>query len=363
MSGIKCAVVAAFFGPYYNNFVASLIAFEKGMKRQGNSVIYVFPKEIEMYSWIGRVRESNPNIYFVKYDPYSLNNLLQMRKIFKNEKIDIVYAHMSGWDVTVRLATPKLPVIWHMHMNTNVSTLKKKVRNWIKFHVLGFGKTYHIAVSQPGTDAINSLNPHNKCICILNALDFSRLTIDDNKRKQVQMPTILMFGWAPYVKGVDLAIDACEKINASGNSVRLCISSQEKTYEYVRKRFSEQPKWLELIPPTNNVSELYQQATIMLSASRSEGFSYALQEALYMGLPLICSDIPGTNWTNEFQSVRTFTSENVKELIEQISATVIHEISKNEIQENRDLLQRKYSLDVWAEKTVKIVSDIAKQRK
>lgn len=363
MSSIKCAVVAAFFGPYYNNFVASLVAFDEKMKCEGSTVIYVFPKEVETYSWIERIRRVNPNIYFVRYDPYSLDNFLQMRRIFKEEKIDIVYAHMSGWDVTVRFAAPTLPVIWHMHMNTNVSTLKKRIRNWVKFRVLGFGRTYHIAVSQPGTDAINSLKPRNRCICVPNALDRSRLTIDDARRKQAQMPTILLFGWAPHVKGVDLAIDACQKINAAGDQVKLCISAQEKTYEYVKKCFSEQPKWLELFPPTDNVSELYQQATIMLSTSRSEGFSYALQEALYMGLPLICSDIPGTNWTSEFRAVRVFASENVEELIKQIKEAIAFGISEEEVCENRYLLKKKYSLDVWAGKTVRIVSDIVERRK
>ena len=363
MSGIKCAVVAAFFGPYYNNFPASLAAFDQKMKSEGNAVFYVFPDKVRDYAWVERIRALNPDVYFVRFAPYSLGNVCKMRAIFKKEKPDIIYSHMSGWDVTVRFAAPTLPVIWHMHMNTNVSTRKKRARNWVKFHILGFGKTYHIAVSQPGTDAINSLKPHNQCVFLPNALDFSRLTIDDAARKQVQTPTVLLFGWAPYVKGADLAIDACERLNAAGTAVKLCISAQDETYAYVKKRFSDQPEWLELLPPTDDVSKLYQRATIMLSASRSEGFSYALLEALYMGLPLVCSDIPGTSWTKEFQAVRTFPSENVEELIAQLQAAITHGITAEEIRANRALLKREYSLDSWTEAAVKIISDTVKQGK
>ena len=72
---ISCAFIASYYGPYYSNFVASMIAFEKEMQKLNNKVIYIFPQEVEKFEWIELLKKENKSIYFVPYKPKSLGNI------------------------------------------------------------------------------------------------------------------------------------------------------------------------------------------------------------------------------------------------------------------------------------------------
>ena len=346
---MKCAFIASFYGPYYSNFVASMIAFDKKMKHEGNSVFYVLPKETESFAWMEAFKKQNDNIYFLEYKPHSIKNIISLRKIFKKENTNIVYSHMCGWDFTSRIATPKLPVVWHMHMNVNVKNKIKRIKNFIKFKFMGFGKTYHIAVSQPVMDAINSLKPHNRCVAIENAIDFSRITPKTSTDKAQNCKSVLLFGWQPQVKGLDIALDACEKLISEGKGVKLLVSAQEKTYEYMSERYEKIPDWVDLVEPTSDVSSLYSNVDIMLSASRSEGFSFSLAEAIYCGLITVVSDLPGTSWSSEFDARYEFKSGDPDSLKIALEKAMNRNITVDEQQGNKQLLEQKYSMNIWAD--------------
>lgn len=346
---MKCAFIASFYGPYYSNFVAAMIAFDKKMKQEGHSVFYILPEETENFEWMPILKEQNDNIYFLEYKPYSFNNFFALKKIFRKEKVDLIYSHMCGWDLTARFAAPVTPIVWHMHMNVNITNKIKFIKNWIKFRIFGFGKTYHIAVSNPVAKAINSLNPKNKCTTIQNGIDFSRLQVKTQNTTKSKEKNILIFGWAPYVKGLDIALDACEKLSASGLSFKLLVSAQEKTYGYVASRYNELPEWLQMIEPTSDVASLYNKADIMLSASRSEGFSFALAEAIYNGCVTVVSDIEGTSWSNGFKARFEFHSEIAESLTTALTKAIHYTITQEESEFNKNILQTQYSIEVWAD--------------
>ena len=362
MKNIRCAFVASFYGPYYSSFVAAMVSFDKMMQGKGQDVIYILPKETQNFDWIKVFQKQNNKIYFINYKPYSFNNLKSLRKIFKAEKINLIYSHMCGWDITAHFAAPFTPIIWHMRMGVDNVNPKKKIKNWIKFNILGFGKTYHIAVSQPVTDAINSFKPHNKCVTIQNALDLSRLIPkSDNINKEYK--EVLLFGWEPRVKGLDITLDACQKLIEQGKNFKLLVSAQEKTYEYIKNQYDVSPEWLELLEPTSDVSSLYSRADIMVSASRSEGFSFSLAEAIYSGCVTVVSDIPGTSWSSEFNARYEFESGNADALKTALENALNHQITKQEQDTNRQILEQKYSMDVWSKSVYNELKSIFSKEK
>lgn len=360
---MKCAFIASFYGPYYSNFVAAMIAFDERMKQEGHSVFYILPKETEFFEWMDAFKKQNDNIYFLDYKPYSFNNLFALKKIFKKENVDLIYSHMCGWDFTAHFASPFTPIVWHMHMNVNIVNKVKRLKNFIKFKILGFGRTYHIAVSQSVTDAINYLKPNNKCITIQNAIDFSRITPKANIDTLRHTKEILLFGWQPQVKGLDITLDACEKLINEGKNIKLLVSAQENTYEYMNKRYDKMPEWVELLEPTSDVSSLYTRSDIMLSASRSEGFSFALAEAIYSGLVTVVSDIPGTSWSSEFDARYEFKSGDSDSLKNALISALNHTITEEEQNSNRQILKDKYSMDVWADSVYKELNLIFNKKK
>ncbi len=356
---MKCACVASYFGPYNGNFISSLIALHDEMSKHGHEMCYVFPKEADNFEWMHFLREKTNSIYCIPYHGLRINDIIKLKEIFKKENVDLIYSRMCGWDFAAHFAAPLTPIVWHMDMCVNLDTLSKRIKNWIKFHILSFGKTYHLAVSNAVAEIINSLKPVNPCVGIPNALEFDRLPknfVDTCKKIPYK---ILVFGWAPIVKGLDTVLNACEILNKDYNIIELIVSSQEKTYKYIDERYKEKsPTWLKLLPPTNQIADVYNQVDIMISASRSEGFSYCLAEAIYCGLPVVYSDISGTSWAREFQNTHRFKVADVDDLCRAIIECIKIGITHDEQQNNRDLLEKNYSMNNWATKIVGFLESI-----
>jgi len=357
MKKIKCGFISSFDGPYYSNFVASIISLEKNMQQRGIETVYIFPSKDKDFEWMNSLRELTDKIYFLEYKPKSLSNFVKVREIFKKEKVNLIYSRMSGWDFIARFAFPFLPVIWHMDYRVNVVDKKRRFLNLIKFRLLGFGKTYHIAASLPVADAINTLRPKNKAVGIVNSVDFSRL----NKKESHSITKpykLLIFGWLPEVKGLDTTLDAVTKLNENELKYELLISSQPLTEEYMEERYGNNiPSFVKMLPPTDNVAELYDEADIMISASRSESFSFCLAEAIYSGLPVVFSDIPGTSWAKEFKCAHEFKTGDADDLIRALKG-VRDKITDEELNFNRELMQQKYSMDAWSEKIIDYINEI-----
>ena len=356
---MKCALVASYYGPYYSNFVASMLAFHDGMTKNGHEVFYVLPREAESFEWLPLLKKKTKRIYFIEYHGFAWKDICSLRKIFKFENVDLIYSHMCGWDFSAHFAAPFTPIVWHMRMGVNLKPFAKMVKNWIKFHILGFGKTYHVAVSDAVTGIINSLHPLHRCLSIPNALETNRLPLSFVTPFKEKPYRLLVFGWQPTTKGLDTVIDACELMNKHEILIELLVSAQDKTYEYIRKYYQKcPPGWLKLLPPTSDVASIYSQADMMVSASRSEGFSFCLAEALYCGLPVIYSDIPGTSWAGEFKCAHIFKTADSVDLCRAINECIRQGFTKKQQEINRELVNRKYTMDVWTRKVIDFLESI-----
>lgn len=360
---LRICVISSFMGPYYSNYVASMIALEVEFQKRNNSTIYILPEEVKKFSWVDKLKRYNNNLYFIKYAPRTISNFLNIRRIIKNNKIDIIYSRMGGWDETVRMACPFMPIIWHIDMGVNLSPRIKWFKNWLKYKILALWNTHILTVSEPASKAVNSLHPHFASIYIPNALDISRLKIRHGERKNSSKDNVkklLIFAYSPINKGLDLTLDALEKLNKETIKFNLLVSAQKNTYEYISQRYREKPNWVTLIPPTDDVSSLYEQADAMMLPSLSEGFSYCLAEAIYTGLPVIYSNIPGNLWAGEFRKTYICEKGNSDDIKRAICEFSEDKISEEDQDYNRDLMNNKYSLDKWTEKVVDVLEGIVK---
>ena len=98
----------------------------------------------------------------------------------------------------------------------------------------------------------------------------------------------------------------------------------------------------------------------MMIPSLSEGFSYCLAEAIYTGLPVIYSDIPGNLWASEFRKTyicKKGSSEDIKRAICEFAKD---KISIDDQEYNRDLMKDKYSLEEWTRKVADVLEGIVK---
>lgn len=356
-------MIASYGGPYGGNFIPSLIAYDEAVKKLGYRTVYIFPDFVRKYDWTEQMRSVADRVYFIPYHQYTWDNVKRIRKICKAENAVLMYSRMTGWDITARLAMPRLPLIWHMEFGLDLTSKKNKVKYWIKYRILGNGKTYHIAASDKSAEAINSLHVKNKCEWIPNAINTGRLHI----REEIPFTEpvkLLTFAYIPEIKGFDIALDACELLNKDGASYILMASAQEPTYDFVKKRYGEAaPGWLRLIPPTDDISELFDEADVLLCPSRSEGLSFANLEGLYSGLPVVYSDIPGNKILTDFKTTHSFETCNHISLAEKIKQCSQEKITSDAQQFNRTLIEEKYTMPGWTTKISDYIQKVFSDRK
>jgi glycosyltransferase involved in cell wall biosynthesis len=356
MSG-KVLMIASYCGPYGGNFVASLIEYDKEMRLAGYKTSYVFPDVVKNFEWTSAVEVIADNIYYISYNPYSLNNILELRRIVKAEQPSLIYSRMGGWDLTARLAAPSIPMIWHLEYALGVNSKVDRIKYWCKYRLLAGRKVYHIAVSQASANDVNFLTPTNRCVSIPNAINFDRLR--EKNENKIHVPcNVLIFAYDPITKGLDLVLDAFEQLNREKIDYRLLVSAQVRTFDYLNNRFVEIPEWVQVLKPTDDISAIYEQADIMLSASRHEGFSYCLAEAIYSGLPVVYSDIQGTSWADEFKMTFKFKSEDVADLVKKLETCRNSEIMTEDVDWNVEKMINEYSMQTWSGRIGKEISKI-----
>ncbi len=361
---IRCASVSSYMGPYISNYILSELALEKEFRKKGDYIFHVFPKDVENKEWVQLFRDLDAKLYFIDYKPGTFGSIRLLRKIFKKEKVNIIHCHFGGWDLDAKLAAPFTPTIWHQRMYVNLNTRKRRFKYWVKYNILGMFKTQNIAISDAVYEAITSIT-HKKTFCVPNCIDFNRLCPDLNCRLQKKDKNhiwkILLFGYSPYVKGLDVAYKACELLNKDGKQIELNVVSQDISDKYIEENFNPLPRWFKVLKPSNNVSEYYNQSDIFLSASRSEGFSNSLLEAIYCGCPAVYSDIPGTKWAKEFGQTYEYEVESYKSLASAILKSISIPTSIGIIEKNQKEALQTYSIDSWTKYIYIILSDFHKR--
>jgi glycosyltransferase involved in cell wall biosynthesis len=97
---------------------------------------------------------------------------------------------------------------------------------------------------------------------------------------------------------VDVALEAMGEVARHNESILLLVGGKA-LQAFVQGQRGAIPAYARIVPPREDVADLFAAADVFLSASRHEGFSYAIGEALANGLPSVVSDIPAVRWARE----------------------------------------------------------------
>jgi len=282
-----------------------------------------------------------------------LKTINELRAIYNMVQPDIIHTHHDYLDIPATIAAPKKSkVVWHYHNSTIFlkDDLKSKLKNFIHYSLVG-RRARLISVSEFYRKLVVEKGgfPANKSTTIINGIDIDRL---QSINKTVgNKPVFLAFGYKPEIKGVDILLEACERLELLGVKFELWLVFSEKLGEnWVYNKYDgELPSWLVLKEPTEKIEDYYSHASIFISASRNETFSYSVAESIFCSIPVVSSDIPGLDWAKEVPSVFFFQTENVAELTTQIIEILNHdqdELVKKTLV-SRELIKKKYSLDIW----------------
>lgn len=344
--------VCAFGAPNPGNFIASLLCLQDKMKAYGYETIYTFPEKAKAKKWCQELAKNN-RIYFL---PEAKARILPktyqiFKQIYQENQVKIVHSHFELYDIPATVMAPKsVKIFWHLHDaledNYRNGSTSRKILTKMQYGFFG-KKSILLSVSKEHAHFAESLGfPKKQIYYLPNGINTDRIIPVD---KENQSSDFLMFGWDVHRKGVDLAIDAMRHLRSE--KIRIMVVGESECKSYLENNAVPGIIYKE---PVKNVNELYCKARAFLHISRAEGLSYALLEAIYAGLPVICSDIPENQFAREFRGIYFVKNEDTVEIaqaIKNINSQILY--SKENVDYNRNKIEKDYSLNAWCTKLLK----------
>lgn len=368
----KIIVLCDYNSNYGGNFIPSLISLEE-KKRDLYKYIYVFPIDAKNKQWMTSLKNSGRIIEFIEKSKNNYINSCRIQKILKKYNSKVLYVHFWSFKpiALISIFHRSIKIFIHMHsdFSNGKKTLRLKLKHFILYKCL-LRKCYYLSVSNDLLDFL----PKKNSYYIPNALATKRIdcihqTGEDFRNKYgIAKENVIIecFGWSPYVKGIDIAVRSVKKARDLGYKelYLLIICGVSFDIDKMKLFIKENTdcygneNWIMLVNSNEDVFRFHEAADVCLSASRSEGFSYALLEMMSLGKRCIISDIPGTDWATKYENVEIFKSENVdscmKSIIKTLDKKNVYPIVKKDILEN-------YSIDQWCFKIIELFNEILQQ--
>jgi glycosyltransferase involved in cell wall biosynthesis len=378
-AGIRPAIVHAahFAAPYGGNFIASLAALRNGCAKRDWDFVLVLPEAARPRPWCGELLAGGWRIHFLPDKASPVRTARQLVRIVARENGIILHTHFTAYDIVAwvasrlaRMRGKKVGLVWHGHSDFSVKkTMRRRIKDLVKYRLMGRTARIIAVFENIRQQRLDSGMAPERVRMIRNGVDWSRAITPTRSAVEVRAaagiaedsPLLLLFGWAPLIKGVDTAIQAAERLVADGRPVTLAVVGRELLQEFLDATLKgKRPPWLRVLPPQENVADLYHAAAIFLSCSRSEGFSYATVEAMANGRPVVLSDIPGLGWAHQAPGTVFFPPGDNAGLAEAIKKVLDWTPAERQryTAANRDFAQREFDIHVWAEQILNFYREI-----
>ena len=161
-------------------------------------------------------------------------------------------------------------------------------------------------------------------------------------------------------KGIDIAVNAVHELREDGINAVLGLVGLENGLEKRQKEFiaercnvSANSPWIKYLNSREDMYALHRAADVFLSASRKEGFSYGILEAISQSVPVVVSDIDGTKWSWDYSRCFQYSVEDWKDC-----ANAIKRALKNKSVSNSAEIVERYNIQKWCDKIVAIYHEL-----
>ncbi|HBC93992.1 MAG TPA: hypothetical protein DCZ10_14125 [Pelotomaculum sp.] len=378
---MKILQLANYNGPYEGNFIPSLMALERRLQERGWRQILAFPEGVKEFDWFQRLQREKKCVYIVPGSKLIFSPVKAVDRIVHHEGINVIHTHFTNYDVAAwisklhsKINHHHVEVIWHVHSPARVKkTFMRRLRDLVKYKIIG--RSVHVIVVSGG--GFVSMKERGllerQAFVVPNGIDLGRLIRHTKTRQEMRNSfhvadeevLCLQYAWEPYLKGVDITTGAMEYLLRYGLQVKLCLVGQAALFRFVRKRFKDRiPNWVRILEPENEVTNVLKAADIFVSASRTEGFSYGVAEAMAVGLPVISSDIRGLEWAKEAPGVVFFPSEDCAGLAQGIIKIMkwAPEQLAARTAAGQSLIMQRYGVETWAEQVANLYAQIVENK-
>lgn len=189
--------------------------------------------------------------------------------------------------------------------------------------------------------------------------------VDSNKFRKLEKVNkkyIGFIGRLTKIKGIDLFLKIIELINKKDKSQKFLIIGEGPYIYEVKQAVKKYPiKFIENIAH-NEIVKFYNDCSIFMQTSRAEGLPTCILEALSCEVPVVASNVGGTNEiVHNGKTGYLFENGNVNEAIDAIDNikrnNLFYELGKN----GRELIKNKFSWEVITGKIVLIYKKVLRE--
>ncbi|NOU10111.1 MAG: glycosyltransferase [Nitrospira sp.] len=313
--------------------------------------------------------------------PRKRNVVGQVRGLLSDREPVILHSHFYNFDLTAVLlkyaAFKNAGIVWHYHSRSGHGIkrrIKDVLKNRLLFNLLG---DYCIAVGDGVYKDIRDAGiASGKSILVYNGVNIDRFT----KKQEVSLKVrknlgiseedivLLLLGRNPFVKGLDIFFRAAEELSRKYKHCKFLVVGGDQTREFASQwsSGSKLGEALRVIDPVEDFSMLLNGVDVFVSASRREGFPYAVIEAMATERLILCSDIESIHQTlGRSNGVWLYPSEDWEMLAELMEKSV--RLPSDERQSfgliNRQHVVENYSLVQWSERIGQLYKEIIARHK
>lgn len=249
-------------------------------------------KDIEM--------EINDSIQFINLDFKSkilgyFRNLIKLNRYLKSNRIDVfVSVEMISIFFTIPVLffnnNKRIKFIAWEHFNFNVN-LGLKLRDYCRKLAAKYASGIVVLTEKDKDLWIKNLKINGEIINIINPSPFTFDKINYNTESK----NIIAIGRLTYQKGFDILIENWRSLKNNwmiDESWQLNIIGSGPDEELLKSLVLnyELDNYINFIPNTNNIKDLYEDSSFLVMTSRFEGLPMTLIEAQSYGLPIVAYD-------------------------------------------------------------------------
>lgn len=364
---------------YGGAFIESLLFLSRYCRDELQITTFcVFPDRARNRSWLSKLDEEGIGYGFI---PHKRNVVGQIHSLLSGREPLVLHSHFYTYDLAVVLlkyvAFKSAGIVWHYHSRSGRS-IKQRIKDALKirllFNLLG---DYCIAVGDGVLQDIRDAGlASEKSVLIYNGVNTGRFlnkyesSLEVRKSLGISEKDIvfLLLGWSPLVKGVDVFLKAAEKVSRKYAHCKFLVVGRDKTRDFVSRLscVTHLSEVLRVIDPVEDFSLLVQGVDVFVSSSRSEGFGYAVVEAMATEKLILCSDIVPVRQTYGCsKGVWLYPSEDWEMLAELIGKAA--GLSSDEKQSlgvmNRQHVAENYSMVYWSKRIGRLYKEIIERYK
>ncbi len=378
---MKICHITAEYPPMIGGISKHVYELSQEQAKHGHDVTIYCPDDI---GDISKVKlHKNINVVFSKSFGRPLNNPIVPSMFFKliRNKFDIVHAHdhfFFGSMIAASIKKKKNNFVITHHTNPlNYNNLFLRIFENLYLNLIGkkiLKKADKVIVANKYNKTLFKTWNTGSIKIIPNAVNFNEFNKANGNgfRKKFKIPkdkkiSLSIGRYAPR-KGFGYLFDAIKELKKYGETVNKAIFVLVTTRTDVNK-LKEKTKKLGIskhLIILNNHSRkdtigAFYAADIFTSPSISESFGVTLLEAIYVGLPVVCSDIPSYREILKYSKNHIIVKpRDYKALAEALHSMLKKDIKKNISLELRNEIINKHSVQKIREITQKVYGEVIK---